>query len=132
MIKFLHGQMVTSVKSNLIPRALGTRVVANLKIMAPRLAMDLNYNLAQGALKMNKPRPALGKLRVAKGLIHKSNIKQHMKKQQMEIEALIKSTEEQLNAKRKKAQAQSVNKLASGVEDMNEKDQWDQKKNLYE
>ena len=132
MIKFLHGQMVISVKNSLIPKALGTRVVANLKIMAPRLAMDLNYNIAQGSLKLKKYRPALGKLRTAKALIHKSNIKQHMKRQQAEIEELIKTTEAHLNAKRKKAQAQNVNKLADGVEDMNEKDQWDQKKNLYE
>lgn len=132
MIKFLHGQMVIAVKSSLIPKALGTRVVANLKIMTPRLAMDLNYNLAQGALKLKKYRPALGKLRVTKTLLLKSNIKQHMKKQLTELDELIKSTETHLNAKRKKAQAQNVNKLADGVEDMNEKDQWDQKKNLYE
>lgn len=132
MVKFLHGEMVASVKSGIIPKALGTRVTANLRIMAPRIAMDLNYNLARAAIKSNKLRPALGKLRITKALLLKSTIKQHMKTQIETVEKLITETEKKMNAKRKKVQAQSANKLASGLNDLEEKEQWDQKKNLYE
>lgn len=93
MIKFLHGQILTGVKSGLIPRAHGSRVVKNLKVMMHRLAPDLNYNLARAALRSNKLRPALGKFRVALGLCLKSPIKNSLNKQQEQLETPIKQTD---------------------------------------
>ena len=132
LAKFLHNQILTCVKSGLVPRAHGARVVKNLKVIMHRIALDLNYTLAASALKMNKLRPALGKLKVAKGLVLKSPIKQHLKKQKEEIEKLIEKTEQRLIAQRKASAAATANKLASGMDKMEEDEAWDSKKNLYD
>lgn len=132
LCKYLHGQIISSVKGGLIPRAHGSRVVKNLKMMMHRIALDLNFNLASAALKSGKLRPALGKLRVAKGLVIKSPIKQHLNAQKEQIEKLIESTERRLSQQRKEQASTSVNKLASGVDKMEEEEAWDNKKNIYD
>lgn len=132
LAKFLHNQILSSVKSGLVPRAHGARVVKNLKVIMHRIALDLNYTLATSALKMNKLRPALGKLRVAKGLVLKSPIKQHLKSQKEEIEGLIEKTEQRIIAQRKENAATTENKLASGMDKIEEEQAWDSKKNLYD
>jgi len=132
LTKFLHKQILSSVKSGLVPRAHGARVVKNLKVVMHRIALDLNYTLATSALKMNKLRPALGKLRVAKGLLTKSPIKQHLKNQKDELDALIEKTERRLVSQRKANAATTENKLASGMDKIQEEEAWDSKKNLYD
>lgn len=132
LTKFLHGQILNTVKSGLIPRAHGARVVKNLKVIMYRISVDLNYTLAAAALKMNKLRPALGKLRVVKGLILKSPIKQHLKSQQDQINALIEKTEAKIIQEREANAATTSNKLASGVEKIEEEEAWESKKNIYD
>ncbi len=131
LIKYLHSQIISAVKAGLIPRAHGTRVVKNLKVMAYRVGLDLNYSLARSALKMNKYRPALGKLRVALGIAIKSPLKQQLKPQRELLEKLIKQTEAKIEDNRKKGNT-SVNKLATGVDKINQDDELDNKKNLYD
>lgn len=131
-IKFLHGQMLTSVKTGLIPKSYGARIAKNLKVMASRLGLDLNYNMAKAALKMNKWRPALGKLRMSKSIILKSPIKQYLDQQKTEIDDLIAKTEAKLNEARTQNQATSQNKLAAGVEKIQEDESWEGKKNIYD
>ena len=132
MTKFLHNQILKCVKSGLVPRAHGARVVKNLKVIMHRIAIDLNFTIAASALKMNKLRPALGKLKVARGLVIKSPIKQHLKKQKEELEALIEKTEKRLIEKRKENAATTSNKLASGMDKIEEEEAWDSKKNIYD
>lgn len=130
--KYLHSQVLIATKSHLIPKAHAARVVKNLKIIMYRIPLDLNFNLANAALKMNKLRPALGKLKVALGLLLKSPIRQHLKTQQEQIETLIKQTEEKINIQQKAKSANTTNKLASGVEKLDQEEDWNTKKNLYD
>ncbi len=132
LIKYLHSQIISAVKAGLIPRAHGSRVVKNLKVMAHRVGLDLNYSLARSALKMNKHRPALGKLRVALSIALKSPIKQYLKPQRELLEKLIKQTEAKIDDTRNKGNQTSVNKLASGVDKINQDEELDNKKNLYD
>lgn len=130
--KYLHGQILACVKSHLIPRSHGSRVVKNLKIIMHRIALDLNYNLARNALRMKKLRPALGKFKMARGLLIKSPIKQHLKDQLQELEASIEKVEKMLVSQRKAASAATANKLASGINKIEEDEAWDNKKNIYD
>ena len=130
--KFLHGQVLLCVKTSLVPRSHGSRVVKNLKIIMHRVALDLNYNLARNAMKANKLRPALGKLKVAKGLLLKSPIKQHLKTQLAELETLIEKTEKKIVAQRKASSEATANKLSSGMDKIEEEEAWDNKKNIYD
>ncbi len=132
MAKYLHGQILKCVKSNLVPRAHGARVVKNLKVIMHRIGLDLNYNLAKNALRAKKMRPALGKLKMAKSLLLKSPIKQHLKSQLTELESLISKTEKTLVEARKASAQATANKLSSGMDKMEEDEAWDNKKNLYE
>ncbi|WP_396586842.1 hypothetical protein [Bermanella sp. R86510] len=131
-VKFLHGQMLASVKNGLIPKSHGARITKNLKVMAHRLGLDLNYNLAKQALQTNKWRPALGKLRMTKSIIIKSPIKQYLEKQRIEVDELIKKTEAKLNQVRIQNQTQSQNKLAEGVDKIQQEEDWESKKNIYD
>jgi hypothetical protein len=132
MAKYLHSQILVCVKSHLLPRSHGSRVVKNLKIIMHRVALDLNYNIAKNAIRANKLRPALGKLKLARGLLLKSPIKQHLKTQIIDIETLIEKTEKMLVAARKTSTEATANKLASGVDKIDEDDAWDSKKNMYD
>ena len=132
IVKYLHGQILTCVKSHLVPRAHGARVVKNLKVIMYRIALDLNYNLARQAMKSNKLRPALGKLKLARGNLIKSPIKQHLQVQQKELESLIEKIEKKIVAQRKESAAATGNKLASGMDKIQEDEAWDAKKNIYD
>ncbi len=132
MIKFLHDQILTGVKTGLIPRAHAARVVKNLKVMMHRLALDLNYNLARAALRSNKLRPALGKLRVALGHCLKSPIKQYLGKQKEQLESLIEQTDAKIVKLRKEANRNTSNKLSEGVEKIDKEDEFENKKNIYD
>jgi hypothetical protein len=132
MSKYLHGQILACVKNNLVPRAHGARVVKNLKVIMHRIALDLNYNLAKNAIRANKLRPALGKLKVAKGALLKSPIKQHLKTQLEELEKLIEKVERKMEVQRKKASASTENKLASGVDKIKEEEAREAKNNMYD
>jgi len=132
LIKYLHGQIVSAVKLGLIPRAHGSRVVKNLKVITYRIGLDLNYTLARHALKLNKHRPALGKLRVALSITLKSPIKQYLKPQKETLEKLIKQTEARIENQSKEKNKATANKLASGVDKIKEDDDLEQKRNLYD
>ncbi len=132
LIKYLHGQILSSVKIGLIPRSHGSRVVKNLKVITYRIGLDVNYTLARNALKLNKYRPALGKLRVALSITLKSPIKQHLKPQKETLEKLIAQTEAKIAQQQKEKSRDTVNKLASGVEKIQEEDELEQKKNQYD
>jgi hypothetical protein len=132
LIKYLHGQILSTVKTGLVPRAHGSRVVKNLKIMIHRIALDLNYTMARSYLKANKPRPALGKLRVALGVTLKSPIKQYLKTQHSELEKLIEQTEKKIINQRKQANKTTEDKLAKGLDKMQEEEDRDTKKNIYD
>lgn len=132
LTKYLHSQVLVATKTHLVPRAHAARVVKNLKVIMYRVPLDLNFNLANVAIKSNKLRPALGKLRVALGLLLKSPIRQHLKKQHEQIEMLIKQTEEKIAIQQKAKSANTTNKLASGVEELDKEDDWNTKKNLYD
>ena len=132
LVKYLHGQIITAVKLGLIPRAHGSRVVKNLKVVTYRIGLDLNYTLARQALKLNKYRPALGKLRVALSIALKSPIKQYLKPQKETLEKLIEQTESKIERQREEKSKATTNKLASGVEKIKVEDDWEQKKNLYD
>lgn len=131
-VKFLHTQMLTSVKSGLIPKSYGARIAKNLQVMASRLGLDLNYNMAKAAIQMKKWRPALGKLRMTKSIILKSPIKQYLEQQKKEVDTLISKTEAKLNETRIQNQANTQNKLAAGVEKIQEEESWEGKKNIYD
>lgn len=130
--KYLHSQVLMATKTRLIPRAHGARVVKNLKVIMYRIPLDLNFNLANAAIKSNKLRPALGKLKVALGLLLKSPIRQHLKTQQEQLNTLIKQTEEKIIAQQKAKSANTPNKLASGIEELDKEEDWNTKKNLYD
>jgi hypothetical protein len=132
LIKYLHGQILSSVKLGLISKGHASRVVKNLKVITYRIGLDLNYTLARQALKLNKYRPALGKLRVALSITLKSPIKQHLKSQKETLEKLIAQTEAKIAKIRKEAEKSTVNKLASGVDKIKADDDLEQKKNLYD
>lgn len=132
LTKYLHSQIVSCVKNGLIPRSHGARVVKNLKVVMYRITLDLNYNLARSAMRTNKLRPALGKLKNARAALLKTPIKQHLKTQLEELETLIEKTERKLVAQRKASQAQTANKLSSGMDKIEEEEAWDSKKNIYE
>ena len=132
LIKYLHGQILNTVKSGLVPRAHGSRVVKNLKIMMHRIALDLNYSLARSYLKASKFRPALGKLRVALGVILKSPIKQFLKSQREELEKLIEKTEKKIISQRKENNKASADKLAKGLDKLKEDEDSNTKKNIYD
>jgi len=132
LIKYLHDQIISTVKTGLVPRAHGSRVVKNLKIMMHRIALDLNYSLARSYLKANKLRPALGKLRVALGVSLKSPIKQFLKTQRSELEGLIEQTEKKIISQRKKANKSTEDKLAKGLDKLQEEEDRDTKKNIYD
>ncbi len=130
--KYLHGQILVCVKTNLVPRAHGSRVVKNLKVIMYRIALDLNYNLARSAMKDNKLRPALAKIKTAKSLLLKSPIKQHLKTQLTELESLIDKIEKKIASQRKARSEVSANKLASGMDKIEEDEAWDNKKNFHD
>ena len=132
MAKLLHTQILSCVKSGLIPRAHGSRVVKNLKIVMYRISLDLNYNLAQQSMKLKKYRPALGKLRVAKGLIVKSPIKQYLKTQGEQVDALITQVEAKMLAIRKAESKNKPDALSSGMDKIEEEEAWEAKKNDYD
>jgi hypothetical protein len=132
MSKYLHGQILACVKNNLIPRAHGARVVKNLKIIMHRISLDLNYNLAKNAIKANKLRPALGKLKVAKRALLKSPIKQHLKAQLEELEKLIEKIENKMLKQREETASVTENKLASGMDKIKEEEALEAKKNMYD
>ncbi|MEY8239945.1 MAG: hypothetical protein RPT25_06345, partial [Cycloclasticus sp.] len=132
LVKYLHGQTLAAVKLGLIPRAHGSRVVKNLKVMTYRIGLDLNYALAQHALTLNKHRPALGKLRMALSIALKSPIKQYLKPQKETLEKLIKQTESNIEQQRTEKNKTIPNKLASGVDKIKVEDDWEQKRNLYD
>jgi hypothetical protein len=132
MAKYLHSQILVCVKSHLLPRAHGSNVVKNLKVIMHRVALDLNYNIAKDAIKVNKLGLALGKLKVAKGLLLKSPIKQNLTVQLEALEILIEKIETRLLAARKASSEATVNKLASGVDEIEEQEAWDGKKNMYD
>jgi hypothetical protein len=132
MAKYLHSQILVCVKSHLLPRSHGSRVVKNLKVIMHRVTLDLNYNIAKSAIKVNQLGPALGKLRLAKGLLLKSPIKQYLKNQLIDIDSLIEKTEKLLVAARKKSTEATGNKLASGIDKIDKDDAWDSKKSMYD
>lgn len=132
MVKFLHEQIVKSVKSGLIPKAHGSRVVKNLKVIMQRTVIDMNYNMAQAILKTQKLRPALSKLKVTLGLVIKSPLKQCLTQLKEELEKTIKSIESKLAIESKKANARSGGQLASGMDKIKEEEDWDTKKNIYD
>ncbi len=132
LIKFLHAQTVAAVKAGVIPKAHGARVVKNLKVIAHRIMLDLNYCLGKTYYTGKKHRRALGKFRVALGILHKSPIKQHLNPQKEELEKLIQKTESILEETRKQTASTSANSLASGMDKMEKEEEWEQKKNLYE
>ncbi len=132
LVKFLHKQIIISVKTGLIPRAHGSRVVKNLKVIMHRIILDLNYSLASNYLKTNKLRPALGKLRAALSTTTRGPIKQYLKTQKEQLEKLITQTESKIINSRKKTNKTTANKLATGMDKIQEDDDWDNKKNLYD
>ncbi len=132
LVKYLHGQILSSVKMGLIPRSHGSRVVKNLKVISHRIGLDVNYTLARNALKRNKYHPALGKLRVALSITVKSPIKQYLKPQKETLEKLIAQTEAKIAKQQKEKNKSTVNKLASGVDKIQEDDEMEQKKNQYD
>ncbi|MFT6260695.1 MAG: hypothetical protein ACJAYK_001291 [Crocinitomicaceae bacterium] len=132
MAKYLHSQILICVKSHLLPRSQGSRIVKNLKVIMHRIALDLNYNIAKNAIKANKLRPALSKLKVAKGLLLKSPIKPHLNAQLETLETLIEKIEKKLITVSKASSKVTANKLASGVDKIDEEEAWDGKKNMYD
>lgn len=132
MVKFLHDQTLKSVKSGLIPKPHGSRVVKNLKIIMQRTVIDMNYNMAQGILRAQKLRPALSKLKLTLGLVIKSPLKQYLTPLKEELENSIKEVEEKLSIERKKSNDRSAGKLASGVDKIKEEEDWETKKNIYD
>ncbi len=132
LIKFLHNQILSTVKTGLVPRAHGARVVKNLKIMIHRIALDLNFSLAKAYLKANKPRPALGKLRAAQSVAIRSPIKQYLKPQKEQLEKLIEQTEGKILSQRKTANKASAGELAKGMDKIQEDEERDTKKNIYD
>lgn len=132
MVKFLHEQIIKSVKAGLIPKAHGTRVVKNLKTAMQRTIIDMNYYLAMDSYRNQKLRPALGKFKVTLGLIIKSPIKKYLEELKNEVEKRIKDIEKKLMAERRRANEASANKLASGVDKIQEDEAWESKKNIYD
>ena len=132
LIKYLHDQILSTVKTGLVPRSHASRVVKNLKVMMHRIALDLNYSLARSYLKANKLRPALGKLRVALGVTLKSPIKQFLKTQHSELEKLIAQTEKKIISQRKQANKSTEDKLAKGLDKLQAEENRDTKKNIYD
>ncbi|MFT5593247.1 MAG: uncharacterized membrane protein YciS (DUF1049 family) [Oceanicoccus sp.] len=132
MVKFLHDQILKSVKSGLIPKAHGSRVVKNLKIIMQRTIIDMNYNMAQGILRTKKLRPALSKFKLTLGLVIKSPLKQYLTPLKDELEKTIAKIENQMSNDRKKLNERSSGQLASGMDKMKEKEDWDVKKNIYD
>ncbi|MGR6874482.1 hypothetical protein ACU6U9_19810 [Pseudomonas sp. HK3] len=132
MVKFLHDQILKSVKSGLIPKAHGSRVVKNLKIIMQRTVIDMNYNMAQGILRTKKLRPALSKFKLTLGLVIKSPLKQYLTPLKDEIEKTIANIEGKLAIDRKKSNDRSSGQLASGMDKMKEEEDWEVKKNIYD
>jgi hypothetical protein len=132
MVKFLHDQILKAVKSGLIPKAHGSRVVKNLKIIMQRTIIDMNYNMAQGILRTQKLRPALSKLKVTLGLVIKSPLKQYLTPLKEELEKTINDIEKKLLIERKKSSDRSGGKLASGMDKIKEEEDWETKKNIYD
>jgi hypothetical protein len=97
-----------------------------------RISLDLNYNLAKNAIKANKLRPALGKLKVAKRALLKSPIKQHLKAQLEELEKLIEKIENKMLKQREETASVTENKLASGMDKIKEEEALEAKKNMYD
>ncbi len=132
LVKFLHKQIILSVKIGLIPQAHGSRVVKNLTVIMHRIILDLNYSLASQYLKVNKLRPALGKLRMALTAATRSPIKQYLKKQKEQLEKQIKQTESKIVSTRKKINKATANKLANGMDNIQKDGDWGAKKNIYD
>ena len=132
LVQFLHQEVIDSTKSGLIPKAHAKRVIKNLKITASRIPLDLNFSIAKGAFKTKQYRQALGKLRVAQGVIKRSPVRQYLKKQAGQIEELMKKTDEALAIAAEKNKAKTANSLAAGMDKMAEDEQWEQKKNYFD
>ena len=132
MVKFLHEQILKSVKSGLIPKAHGSRVVKNLKIIMQRTVMDMNYNLARSFAANKKLGAALSKFKVTLSLILKSPIKQSLAPFKEDLERTIKKVEERLYEERRKASQASANKLATGVDKIQQEEEWEIKKNYID
>jgi hypothetical protein len=132
MVKFLHDQILKSVKTGFIPKVHGSRVVKNLKIIMQRTVIDMNYNMAQGILRTQKLHPALAKLKHTLSLVIKSPLKQYLAPLKEELEKTIKEIEDKLSIERKKSNDLSAGKLASGMEKIQEDEDWDTKKNIYD
>lgn len=132
MVKFLHEQIVKSVKTGLIPKAHGSRVVKNLKIIMQRTVIDMNYNMAKGILRAQKLRPALSKFKVTLSLVIKSPLKQYLNPLKEELEKTIQDIEKKMAANTKKTTERSAGKLASGMDKMKEEENWETKKNIYD
>ncbi|GAA6133716.1 hypothetical protein NBRC116188_05050 [Oceaniserpentilla sp. 4NH20-0058] len=131
-IKFLHDQILKSVKTGLIPKSQGSRVVKNLKVIMQRTVMDMHYNIAQHLLSNKKFGPAMSKFKVTLSLVLKSPSKQALTPFKDELERVIKKIEHRLNEGRKKASQQSANKLSSGMDKIKEEEDWESKKNIYD
>lgn len=132
VVKFLHDQILKSVKGGLIPKAHGSRVVKNLKIIMQRTVIDMNYNMAKQFIQGDKLAAALSKLKVTLSLVLKSPMKQSMAKFKEELERNIQAVEKKLYAERRKASERSANKLATGVDKIKEEEDWESKKNIYD
>lgn len=132
MVKFLHDQILKSVKSGLIPKAHGSRVVKNLKVVMQRTVIDLNYNISQSLLRNKKLAAALSKLKVTLALVIKSPLKQSLTPLKDELEKTIKQVEKKLFQDRKKTSKTSSNKLSSGMDKIKEEEEWESKKNIYD
>lgn len=132
MVKYLHDQIIKSVKNGLIPKAHGSRVVKNLKIIMQRTIIDMNYNMAQGILRTKKLRPALSKFKLTLGLVIKSPLKQYLTPLKDELEKTIAKLENQLSIDRKKSSERSAGQLSSGMNKIQEEENWEVKKNIYD
>ena len=62
----------------------------------------------------------------------RSPIKQYLKTQNEELGKLINETESKINESRKKSAQASANKLAEGMDKINDDDNWENKKNMYD
>jgi len=131
-VKFLHDQILKSVKGGLIPKAHGSRVVKNLKIVMQRTVIDMNYNMARQFMQSKKLGPALSKLKVTLSLVIKSPLKQALTPLKDELEKNIKKLEKRLYEERRKASQRSANKLASGMDKIQEEEEWERKKNIHD
>lgn len=132
LTQFLHAEVVRTTKSGDLKKGHALRVIKNLKIIANRIPLDMNFALGRAAAKLNKPRPALSKFKVAQGIIKRSPIKQHLSKQEEQLTKLIKKCELKLERIADEAKAKSGNSLAEGMNEMEEKEKWEQKKNYFD